>query len=244
MAKKKNEPVKDPTVDGFTVTATRLKGPAELTSLLSPLQFLQVASAADTLSLIHVESRDISKNPYLFSLVNLTPNSIEIRYTISPGTSPSKRRVTILRYFINLISILEDAYELDHVELLQIIESSLKDLTEYVSSSYDDLYAMYDSLKTSQAHARKKIASLETSKERLSIENMELKGRNDSLVLRLRELETYTDEVLMLKIQQGLDEHDNEINIGRFAKLHKVAEQRVEEVLNKMVQGGLLKARE
>ena len=63
-------------------------------------------------------------------------------------------------------------------------------------------------------------------------------------MLKVRELEAYSDEVLMLKIQEWLSDHNNEVNVGEFARIHKVGEQRVEAVLNKMVQGGLLKARE
>lgn len=244
MADEKKEEIKEPTVDGFSISARRKRDISEIVALLSPLKFLQMTPLGDTLELIHIESRDISKNPYLFSLVHLRPDAIEINYTISPGTSPSKRRVSILRYFINLISLLEDAYDVNHVVLLQIIESSLKDLTEYVSATYDDLYASYDSLKTEHAQMRKKLANLQSSTDALGIENMELKSTNDSLVLKVRGLEAYSDEVLMLKIQEWLADHNNEINVGEFARLHKVGEQRVEAVLNKMVQGGLLKARE
>ncbi|RLG19626.1 hypothetical protein DRN67_02225 [Candidatus Micrarchaeota archaeon] len=245
MAKeKKKTEVKEPTADGFRIHATRKQDVKSIISLLSPLQFLRFATVGDTLSLIHIESRDISKNPYLFSLTHLKPNEIEIYYSISPGMSPSKRRIIILKYFVNLISLLEESYEVDHVQLLQIIEASLTDLTSYVSSSYDELYAMYDSLKTKFEQARKKLASLESSNERLSLENMELKGKNDALFLRVKELEAYSDEVLMLKIQKWIDEHENEINVGEFSKVFKVNEQRVEEVLNKMIQSGVLKARE
>ena len=244
LAENKKEEIKDPTVDGFSISARRKKDIAEIVSLLSPLRFLQMTPMGDTLELIHIENRDISQNPYLFSLVHLRPESIEINYTISPGMSPSKRRVSILRYFINLVSLLENAYDIDHVVLLQIIESSLKDLTEYVSATYDDLYASYDSLKTEHELMRKKLAGLQSSNDLVGIENMELKSTNDSLVLKVRELEAYSDEVLMLKIQEWLSDHNNEVNVGEFARIHKVGEQRVEAVLNKMVQGGLLKARE
>ncbi|MDO8340278.1 MAG: hypothetical protein Q7T16_06495 [Candidatus Burarchaeum sp.] len=244
MADAKKDEIKEPTVDGFSVSGRRKKDVSDIVSLLSPLRFLQMTPMGDTLELIHVESRDISKNPYLFSLVHLKPDGIEILYTISPGMSPSKRRVSILRYFINLVSLLENTYETDHVVLLQIIESSLKDLTEYVSATYDDLYAAYDSLKTEHEQMRKKLAGLQSSNDVMGIENMELKSTNDSLVLKVRELEAFSDEVLMLKIQEWLTDHNNEINVGEFARVHKVGEQRVEAVLNKMIQNGMLKARE
>jgi len=244
LAQAPKQETKEPTVDGFKIGAKRRAQLSAISSSLTPLQFLELVPDGDALVLLHVESRDIAKNPYLFSMVYLKPDNIEILYTISPGMSPSKRRVAILRYFINMVSLLEDAYEVDYVQLLQVIEASLKDLVEYVSSSYDDLYAMYDSLKNEHTLMKKKLSSLQASNDRLGIENLELKNRNDSLVIRVRELEAYSDEVIMLKIQEWLEEHDNEINVGEFSKVHKVPEQRVEEVLNKMVQSGLLKARE
>jgi hypothetical protein len=244
MAQAPRQEVKEPTADGFKIGARRMAPMTSIADSLAPLNFLEIVPDADTLALIHVESRDIAKNPYLFTLVYLRPNEIELLYTVSPGMSPSKRRVVVLRYFINLVSLLEGSYDMDYQQLLQIIEASLKDLVEYVSSSYDDLYAMYDSLKNEHTLLKKKLAGLQASNDRIGIENMELKSRNDALVLRVRELEALSDEVMMLKIQEWLADHDNEINIGEFSKVHKVPEQRVEEVLNRMVQTGLLRARE
>jgi len=244
LAQAPKQETKEPTVDGFKIGAERKAQLSEISSSLAPLQFLEPVPDGDALVLLHVESRDIAKNPYLFSMVHLRPDNIEIAYTISPGMSPSKRRVAILRYFINLISLLDEAYDVDYVQLLQVIEASLKDLVEYVSGSYDDLYAMYDSHKNENTLIKKKLSSMQASNDRLGIENLELKNRNDALVIRVRELETYSDEVMMLKLQEWLSEHDNEINVGEFSKVHKVPEQRVEDVLNKMVQSGLLRARE
>jgi len=230
--------------DGFKVGARRKATISQLLQTLAPLTFVEVAQELDVLALINVQSRDIQKNPYLFSLVKLGPNDIEISYTIAQNTSPSKRRLEILRYFINLISLIDDLYDIDHVQLLQVVESSLKDMTEYVSASYDQVYALYDALKSEHALLKKKLASAEASNERLSLENLELKSRLDALTLRVRELETMSDDVLMLKMQDWLGEHRNEINLSEFSKVHRVHEQRVEEVLNRMVQAGYLKLRE
>jgi Fic family protein len=63
------------------------------------------------------------------------------------------------------------------------------------------------------------------------------------LTIRVREAETYSDEVLMGKIQQWLKEHKNEINIFEFSKIFRVSETRVEQILNKMVNEGVLEVR-
>ena len=63
---------------------------------------------------------------------------------------------------------------------------------------------------------------------------------DDELTLKLRELETMSDPVLSLKIQEWLSEHKGEINIADFSKVYNVSESRVEQMLNKMVTEGYL----
>jgi DNA-binding IscR family transcriptional regulator len=47
----------------------------------------------------------------------------------------------------------------------------------------------------------------------------------------------------MSKIQSWLSEHGYEINISDFARINKVSEARVEQVLNKMVREGYVTLR-
>jgi hypothetical protein len=65
----------------------------------------------------------------------------------------------------------------------------------------------------------------------------------NQLLLRIKELEVYSDEILMMKIQDWLIEHGYEINISDFCKVNKVPPERVEQVLNKMVREGYLTMR-
>ncbi|MEM3030321.1 MAG: hypothetical protein QXH27_01170 [Candidatus Micrarchaeia archaeon] len=244
MAEEKTPEALEPRVDGFRFAAKRKKGVEEVTKALSPLSFLEVAPEGDVVALINVESRDISKNPYSFTLTYLKPESIELMYTIPPGTSPRKRRVDVFRFLLNLLTLLDECYEVDRKEFYQLIDAAFKGVGEYVSSSYDEIFAKYDACRSENEILRKRVESLQSTNDRLGKDNMELKEKNDALALRLRELESYSDDVLMLKIQEWLLEHKNEINIGEFSKVHKVREQRVEQVLNRMVTEGLLAVRE
>ena len=90
---------------------------------------------------------------------------------------------------------------------------------------------------------QKKVKDFAESNSQLSKENYELKNRNDELVLRLKSLETLSDSVLTLKIQEWLSEHRGEINIADFAKVYNVSEMRVEQMLNKMVTEGFLETK-
>ncbi|MEM4389997.1 MAG: hypothetical protein QXG98_05035 [Candidatus Micrarchaeia archaeon] len=234
----------EPRVDGFRLAAKRKKGIEDVVRALSPLTFLEFVPEGDVIALINVESRDIAKNPYSFVLTYLKPEGIEVMYTITPGTSPRKRRVDVFRFLLNLLTLLDECYDVDRKEFYQLIDAAFKGISEYVSSSYDEIFAKYDACRSENESLRKRVESLESANDRLGKDNMELKEKNDALTLKLRELEGYSDDVLMLKIQEWLLEHKNEINIGEFSKVHKVREQRVEQILNRMVTEGLLAVRE
>jgi len=90
---------------------------------------------------------------------------------------------------------------------------------------------------------QKKVKDLSDANSALSKENYELKNKNDELVLRVKELESYSDPVLSLKIQEWLSEHKGEINIADFAKVYNVSETRVEQLLNKLVTEGYLETK-
>ena len=234
----------EPRVDGFRLAARRKKGVDEAVKRVSSLNFLEVIPEGDVLALVNVESRDIQKNPYSFSIVYLKPDVLEVTYTVPPGTSPRKKRIDVFRFLLNLLTLLGDCYEVDEKEFYQMLDAAFKGITEYVSSSYDEVYAKFDACRSDKELLEKKAESLQSASDRLGKANLELKEKNDELVIRIRDLETYSDDVIRLKIQEWLVEHKNEINVGEFAKVHKVREMRVEQVLNKMVMAGLLTLRE
>ena len=230
-------------VAGFRLTARRTKGTSELSAHFSELAFLEMSVDGDTLTVLNVENRDIQKNPYLFSIIYFRPAIIEVMYTCLPTMSPKKRRIDVLRHFLNLMTIAEDCYSVDMKQVYQLLEASVTDMTEYVTADYDKLYSLYDNLKTEYSSQQKKIKDLSDASASLSKENYELKSRNDELALKLKGLETFSDSVLALKIQEWLGEHKGEINIADFSKVYNVPESRVEQMLNKLVTEGYLETK-
>ena len=235
---------REPFVEGFKIEAKMLKGNDEVINTLSPLQFLEMVETKSNIIVVNVERRDIQKNPYLFSVTYLNPESIEIIYSYSPDESPKKRRLEVLRYFLNLVTLLENVYFINHKQLFQIIDNFLARMLEYTSSSYEEVFSKYDAVKEDCERTRKQITELTAANESLRKSNLELKNQQNDLLVRIRELEIVSDDVLISKIQTWLDEHNYEINVSDFAKIQKVSEQRVEEVLNKMVRKGYLTQRQ
>ncbi|HII54256.1 TPA: hypothetical protein HA316_05465, partial [Candidatus Micrarchaeota archaeon] len=58
-------------VSGFKISATRTAKKEDIISSLSSLSFLEIAIDGDAVVVINIESRDISNNPYLFSILFL-----------------------------------------------------------------------------------------------------------------------------------------------------------------------------
>lgn len=232
-----------PIVSGFRVQAKRTRPTKELSAHFSELSFLEMTVEGDTLAVLNVESRDLKKDPALFSIVRFKPGAIEAVYTCLSNMSPKKRRIEVLRHFLNMLTLAEDCYEVQIRQLYQLLEAAIADMTEYVSTDYDRLFSLYDNMKTEVAALQKKGRELAEGNASLSKENYELKSRNDELTLKLRSLETLSDPVLALKIQEWLSEHRGEINIADFSRVYNVPEMRVEQMLNRMVTEGYLETK-
>ena len=233
----------EPSVSGFRVMARRTRTVKDLSTRFAELSFVEMNANGDALSVLNVESRDLRKDPALFSIIGFKPESIECTYTCLANMSPKKRRLEVLRHFLNMLTLVEDCYEVPTKQLYQILESAINDMSEYVSLDYEKLFSLYDNLKAEFSSAQKKSKELTESSAQLSKENYELKNRNDELTLKVKALETLSDSVLTLKVQEWLSEHRGEINIAEFSKVYNVSETRVEQMLNKMVTEGFLETK-
>ena len=238
--------VSTPTVKGLRILVRRTGTPEALMQAFSSLSFLKMAQdAADpsTLLVLNIESRDISGYPYLFSIAYFRRNGIDVLYSVLPNMSPKVRRIEVIKYLFNLLTLSTELQVVDMRHLYQFLEATFSEMNEYVSGDYQKLYSSYDSLLSEMAAMKKKVKDLSDSSVQLGKDNYDLKGRNDELSLRLQSLERYSDSVLAVKIQSWLAEHSGEINLSEFAKVHGVSEARVEQVLNSMVSEGYLETR-
>jgi len=232
-----------PTTGGFRIRAKRTKDIDNLLRRFAELSFLQMSIDRDTLCTLNVESRDLKKEPALFSIIYFKPNAIDAVYTCLPTMSPKKRKLEVLRQFLNLLTLAEDCYDIEMRQVYQLLEKAISDMYEYVSTDYDRLFSLYDNLKTDSGAFSKKMKDLTDANSNLSKENYELKNKADELLLKVKSLETLSDAVLSLKIQDWLSEHKGEINVSDFSKVYNVSEARVEQMLNKLVTEGYLETK-
>ncbi len=242
--KAKAEPVpagtKEPKVDGFRISG-KLKGSfKEITAVLRTITFLEVAQEKDVVNVVYTESRDINKNPYLFSITRIREEEIEVRYSIPPEISPRKRRVDVIRYLLNILSLIEENYSVETRVLFQLLEGAVKELTSAVTMDYSKLYTSYDSVRKEADDQAKRVVRLKEQNAALTAKNYELKSGNDELRIRISELESLSDDALKAKLQEWILEHNGSINISEFTRVFKVSDSRVEQMLNRLMSEGYL----
>jgi FtsZ-binding cell division protein ZapB len=235
------EEIHPPQVDGFKIKGRLTQGKLkDLATILRSISFLELAPEKDVLNVIYVESRDIDKNPYLFSIIKVKEDELEILYTIPSEISPKKRRVDVIRYLLNILSLMESSYSVDNKTVYQLIENAIKELAGSVTMDYNKLYTSYDSLKKEVDDLKKKVDRLSEQNQALTSQNYELKTQNDDYKLRVQNLEGLSDDALKAKLQEWVAEHSGTMNITEFTKVYKVSDARVEELLNKLVSEGYL----
>ena len=85
---------------------------------------------------------------------------------------------------------------------------------------------------------------LSNSNKALTAAATKLTAENEELKAKLKVLENYSDDSLMIMIQEWLETHDNTIDIEAFGKTYKVLTSKIEDILNKMVAMGYLEMKE
>ncbi len=229
-----------PQVDAFSIKGKMTGSKKDITSVLSSVSFLEVATEKDAINAVYVESRDINKEPYLFSIIRIREDVMEVVYSIPQEIAPRKRKVDMIRYLLNILTLINDFYQVDIKVIYQLMETAVKDISESVTMEYSKLYTAYDSLKKENQDLKKKVTRLSEENTALTSKTYELKAKSDEVEVELSKYRTLSDEVLRAKLQEWILEHAGEINVIEFAKIHHVTESQVEMQLNKLVNEGYL----
>jgi len=141
-----------------------LKGKvSDVAKALSSISFLKISQGRDGVSAAYVESRSIDKTPYLFSLMKFKKDEIEVIYTVPSNSTPTKRKLDVLRYLLNMITLVEPYYNIDIKVIYQLIEETMRQLEEYTTGDYKTLYKDYDQIKREVENLREGIPHIQRS---------------------------------------------------------------------------------
>lgn len=234
------EALAPPKVDGFKLEGRMTGRPDEIANALRGVSFLKVAKEKSAVSAANVESRDINKNPYVFSVIRFDKEGIEVLYTVPPSVSPTRRRIDIMRHLLNTLTLVSDYYETDPKLILQLLEQVVREIEDYATNDYKQLYATYDSMRREVESLRRNYSIMKKQVSSLSRENYDLKNENDELKLKIEGLQGMSDGVLKAKIQEWVIDHGGQMNVPEFSRVFRVPEARVEQVLDELVKGGFL----
>ncbi|MGB9703616.1 MAG: hypothetical protein ACP5HJ_01510 [Candidatus Micrarchaeia archaeon] len=235
-----SEKGRKPVVYSFSIPAQIISSLNDIALKLKTLNFLSVTQKENTLIVYNVETRDIKKEPYLFYILEFKKEGIEVSYSVIPDISPKQRKVVVLKALLDILVLLKEDLKVDTSLFFSILSSSIQEFLASIPQNYETLFGKYDSLLESYKELQRNFVSLQNSNKMLSLKVTELIEKNAELEARIRKLETLSDEVLMLKVQDWLLTHNGTINIGEFSALYKVPEARVEEILNKMISLGYI----
>lgn len=230
----------EPKTDGLEIKAKLLGSFDEIYKRLSNLQLFSISQSSNGIKLLRVDSRDIQKRPFLFLIVEMYKDKITANYTIALDSSPKIRKLYVLKTILGILSLITDLYETDNTELFQYLDSGVDDVLGSISQSYSTLFNNYDSLFNEYKEIKRLNIELEASNKNLTVQAGQLTEEDKILKEKLSSLEAYSDESLMVMVQEWLESHDDTIDINEFAKNFKMTPTRVEQMLNKMVSLGYI----
>ena len=142
-----------------------------------------------------------------------------------------------------MLSLISDIYVAEDTELFQYLDSSIDDVLGSISQSYSSLFNNYDSLFNEYREIKRLNIELEASNKNLTVQALQLSDENKRYVEHIKSLESYSDDALMVMVEDWLEAHDATIDINEFAKTYKMTPTRVEQILNKMVTLGYIELR-
>ncbi len=230
----------DPDIEEIRLGAKLSGSFDDIAKRLSSLELLYVKRNPDNIIILRIESRDIQKRPFLFFLITLSGDSALVQYSIAHDTGVKMRRLYIIKNLLNVLSLISDIYTVDNAALFQHADSAIDDVVNTIPQSYSALYNTYDSLYNEYKELRRLNVELTASNKNLIVQGMQLSNENRKLEQKLKELQTYSDEALMVRVQDWIEAHDSTIDIDEFSKITGVTPPRIEQILNTMISRGYI----
>lgn len=230
----------EPKTDSIEVKATLTGSLDDMYKRLSSLQLFTVERPKDSLRIMRIESRDMQKRPFLFFIIEMAPDKLTADYTVALDSSPKIRRLQVLKNILSVLSLVADAYTVDITELFQYLDSSVDDVLNSITQGYSSLFNSYDSLFNEYKELKRLNIELEAANKNLTVQTMQINDENKVLTEKVKQLETYSDNSLMVMVQEWLESHDDTIDVNEFANTNKMTPTRVEQILNKMVTLGYI----
>ena len=229
-----------PKVEEFRMDGKLNGSMADVKDVLGKMPFYLLKSDGDEFDMIKVESRNISKKPYLFHIIKIRPDGINVVYSLIPDSSVNLRRAYVLKELSAVLSILAEKYSVNQTKFIQYIDSVLESLITGLSETYTSLYNRYDSMLTEYRELKRLDIEVSASNRNLTLQSAQLAEENKVLREKLSALQKYSDESLMAMVEEWITVHNSSIDVVEFSKAHNISTTRTEQILDKMVSLGYI----
>lgn len=238
-----DETIPVPAMEKLVFTAKLSGSLQDIQAKIKPIPLYASSIEGNVLTIVRVESRNIKKMPYLFYLMELAENQCAVSYSIPQDTSLSMRRAQVLREISALVSLVSENYSIDQGMFMQYVDSTLDMILKGLSQSYNTLFNQYNTMLSEYRSLKRLNLELSASNRNLTVQAAQYAEENKKLSSELNKLQKYSDESLMVMVQDWIEVHDQTIDINEFSKSYNIAATRVEEILDKMVSLGYLELR-
>jgi len=232
-----------PKVEEFSIEGKLNGSMQDIKSILGRLPFYTIREDPNEIDFIKVESRNINKRPYLFHIIKIRPDGVDVVYSLIPDTSVSLRRADVLRQLSAMLSMISDVYSINQIKFIQYVDSVLESLIAGLSQTYTSLYNKYDYLLNEYRSLKRLNIEISASNRNLTLQSAALSEDNKVLKEQVSVLQKYSDESLMTLAEEWITVHNSSIDIVEFAKVYGVSPTRVEQVLDKMVSMGYIEVK-
>jgi len=228
-------------VEGFSVHGVLRTSLSSVASILSKENSLEIAKEKNSVSVAYVESRDIKGDPYSFIISRIYSDHIDAIYTIPENISPRKRRISVIKFVSNVVILLKGHYTIEEYILLEFMDYSVGRLLKGLDKNYSQMYVAYDRLLKNYEDLKRKIHRLTEERDALSLQNFELKSKNEELQIKLKSYKTLSDDMLKVKLMDWVKDHNGVIDLSEFSKDYNIVEARIKIVLNELLNDGYIK---
>ena len=166
--------ISQPKVEEFAISGKLTGTMSDIKSILEKLPFYEIKADGAEIALVKVESRSINKRPFLFHIIRIKPDQIDIIYSLIPDTSTNLRKADVLKNVSAILSMIADKYSIDQSKYLQYIDSILESLISGLSQNYTTIYNRYDSLLSEYRELKRLNIELSASNRNLTIQSAQL----------------------------------------------------------------------
>lgn len=236
-------PSTKPRIEKLALNAKLTGSMEQIREKIKAIPFYATDLAGNVLTIARVESRNIRKMPYLFYIIELSDREVSVSYSIPADVGENMRRAMVLKDLASLLSLISEYYSVDEPTLLQYVNSTLENILSGLSQPYNTLFNQYTSISTEYRSLKKLNMELAASNRNLTVQAGQLTEENKKLNDELKKLQKYSDESLMVMVQDWIEVHNDAIDLEEFSKTYGIATPRVEEILDKMVSLGYLELR-